>query len=160
MVSVGIKMLMVVVLCGMSVNADTQDLTGFKFSLSHPTFGQALFSEATGMQTGSDTILGKESNVFQVSLPDAVKSPQVVFSRGLILDAERFTKYITLPDIVPAPLTIQLLDETGKPRMSWLFNGAYIIGHEVHPEQVNNELVAQSLSFAYSTVQVTSLQSQ
>lgn len=137
----------------------------FQLSLSDVSANEdAAFKEVSGisMEMGVEEIAEGGNNMFKHRVPTSVKFSNLVLKRGLVpKDSEIITwcnKTLggNLDDLVETKtIIVKLLDENGNPIKSWSFVNAWPVKWAVSDlNSGSNELIIESLEFAYSYFKV------
>ncbi|SRX73500.1 phage tail protein [Aequorivita antarctica] len=137
----------------------------FQLSLSDVSANEdAAFKEVSGisMEMGVEEIAEGGNNMFKHRVPTSVKFSNLVLKRGLVpKDSEIITwcnKTLggNLDDLVETKtIIVKLLDENGNPIKSWSFVNAWTVKWAVSDlNSGSNELIIESLEFAYSYFKV------
>ncbi len=124
----------------------------------------AIFKEVSGlsMEMGVEEITEGDTNSFKHRVPTSAKFSNLVLKRGLVSkDSEIIfwclkTLNGNLEDAIETKnIAITLLDENGNPLKSWSFANAWPVKWMTsNLNSINDELVIESLEFAYSYFEV------
>jgi len=138
---------------------------GFYFQLSFK--GQdAAFQEVSGItkeMTVEEVVCGGE-NRFKYRLPNVVTSQNLVLKRALIPDGSELADWCaaTMDDdlayaIETHDISVSLLDKDGDVSIMWTFYKAYPIKYSISDlKSQENEIVMESIEFAYTYFEITS----
>jgi phage tail-like protein len=138
----------------------------FQFTVSLgavPTSIDSSFQEVSGLEQSMELEELREGgeNRFVHQLPKGVQQKKLVLKRGLATLGSPLIAWckatleggLTIP-IVPAPLTINLLDELGIPVRTWLFNNAYPVRWDAEAfNSTKNEVALETIELAYQYAQ-------
>jgi phage tail-like protein len=129
----------------------------FRFSVTLGSQDSAVsFQEVSGLEAETQVIEYRHSNSKQfstVKMPGIAKYGNVTLKRGVFVkDNHFFTWYdeIKMNTIKRKTVTIQLLDETGKPTMTWILANAWptkITGIDLKSD--GNEVAVDTLEIAH-----------
>jgi phage tail-like protein len=132
----------------------------FSLSIDDSTENAASFQEASGINGEMNTSEISEGgeNQFQHRVPTAAKFSNLVLKRGLVNSDSGLFKWCqqTLLGSLASPIqtkniTLSLLNEKGKPVMSWAFINAYPVKWNVSQlNAMENSIAVEALEFSYS----------
>lgn len=114
------------------------------------------FQEVSGLETETQVIEYRHSNSKQfstVKMPGIAKYGNVTLKRGVFTKDNNFFKWydeIKMNTIKRATVTIQLLNENGKPTMTWTLTNAWptkITGVDLKSD--GNEVAVDTLELAH-----------
>jgi phage tail-like protein len=137
-------------------------LPKFYFSVQLGDDMSVSFQEVSGLDSESTPIEYRHGNnpIFSpIKMPGLRKVTNVTMRKGIFVgDARLWTWYdeIKLNTIKRRTVVINLLDETGTPKMVWTLNNAWptkITGTDLKSE--GNEVAIESVEIAYETLVVT-----
>ncbi|RMA57706.1 phage tail protein [Ulvibacter antarcticus] len=136
---------------------------GFYFRLSFSDEAgklDAAFKEVSGisMEMGVEEIVEGGNNNFKHRVPTSVKFSNLVLKRGLVPKDSGIVDWCQrtlggglMETIENKTINVELLNENGDPLMSWNFFNAWPVKLETSDlNSMNNEIVIESLEFAYS----------
>lgn len=134
-----------------------------KFYFSVTIGGNAAsFQEVTGLDSETRPIEyrhGDSPSFYPIKMPGLGKVGNVTMRKGIFVnDATLWNWYnqIKLNTIARQTVVINLLDETGTPKMVWTLNNAWptkITGTDLKSE--GNEVAVESVEVAYETLVVS-----
>ncbi len=136
-------------------------LPKFYFSVQLGDDKTVSFQEVTGLESETQPIEYRHGNspVFApLKMPGLQKVGNVTLRKGIfVTDAKLWEWYneIRLNTINRRTVVINLLDETGTPKMVWTLNNAWptkITGTDLKSE--GNEVAVESVEIAYETLTV------
>ncbi len=140
---------------------------GFYFSVGFQGINNddASFQEVSGIsaQIETESIVEGGENRFAHKVPGRTKYQNLVLKRGLMKTNAAFAKWIssTLNDglsnpIQPKIIIVKLLNQDGKPAMSWIFHDAYPIKWNISGnDQKKNSIAVESIELAYTYFEQT-----
>jgi len=120
------------------------------------------FEEISGLDVESQPIEYRhgDSPVYaSIKMPGLKKYGNITMKKGVFKGDNKFWDWfnqIKMNTIKRVPVTISLLDETGKPTMVWTLTNAWptkITGTDLKPE--GNEVAVETLEIAYETLAVS-----
>ena len=137
----------------------------FRLSLSGSTTdANASFKEVSGISLEMDTeeISEGGNNNFKHRIPTSVKYSNLVLKRGLAYKDSALVAWcqdtfneVLLDHISTKTIVITLLNESGLPLKTWKFVNAWPVKWAVsNPNSMNNEIVIETMEFAYSYFEV------
>lgn len=121
---------------------------------------ETSFKEVSGLNVNIAPEEIKEGGNLQFvhRLPTTPKYSNLVLKRGLVKDSglrKWIEKGINEFTFTPAIVTIELMDEKGKPLMSWVCTNAWPVKWEVSNfNSMDNELVIESIELAFDAFTV------
>ena len=136
-------------------------LPKFYFSVQLGDDNTVSFQEVTGLESETQPIEYRHGNspVFApLKMPGLQKVGNVTLRKGIfVTDSKLWNWYneIKLNTINRRTVVINLLDETGTPKMVWTLNNAWptkIIGTDLKSE--GNEVAVEAVEIAYETLTV------
>src|ERR1700712_47391 len=136
-------------------------VTKFYFSVQRGDDPSASFQEVSGLDSESTPIEYRHGNspIFAViKMPGLKKVSNVTMRKGIFVnDSKLWLWYdeIKLNTIKRRTVVINLLDESGNPKMVWTLNNAWptkITGTDLKSE--GNEVAVESVEIAYETLTV------
>lgn len=135
---------------------------GFRFKVQiagSPLEDDAAFTEVSGLDTEIEVEEIKEGgeNAFIHRLPGRVKYGNLVLKRGILVKHSVFAKWcesVLQPawagSILCFDLNVFLLDETGKPLLTWHCSNAWPVKWGVGTfNSTQNDVAVETLEFAY-----------
>lgn len=140
-----------------STPGDIWPLPKFSFTVTFVSRGISLsVREVSGLDTESPAIEYRHGgrNAFAgIKLPESGKTGSVIFKRGIFANGDQFRpwyKAIQTNTITRETVVIQLLDESGKPSMSWTLTNAWLVKITgVDPESDTGEVVIETMELAH-----------
>lgn len=124
---------------------------------------EASFKEVSGitMEMGIEEIAEGGINGYKHRVPTTAKFSNLVLKRGLVPKDSELAQWCTdtisgnLEELVETKMiTVHLLEASRKPLKSWSFNNAWPVKWAVSDlNSMNNEIVIETLEFAYSNFQ-------
>ncbi|MEM0939791.1 MAG: phage tail protein [Bacteroidota bacterium] len=117
------------------------------------------FQEVSGLSAEMETesVIEGGENRFTHKVPKRTTYQNLILKRGLILSNSNFSKWclevlagnLSKP-IVPKNITVSLLNERGKPAMTWQFFNAWPVKVLTSDFQsMENKIVVETLEFAF-----------
>jgi len=131
-------------------------LPKFYFSVDIDSQKNLAFQEVTGLETETQVIEYRHSTSKQFStikMPGIAKFGNITLKKGVFVNDNNFWKWysqIKMNTIKRITVVIKLLDETGKPTMTWTLNNAWpckIQGTDLKSE--GNEVAVETLEIAH-----------
>jgi phage tail-like protein len=144
----------------MSAENTTWPLPKFYFSVTGIP-GTPVFQEVTGLEGEAQVIeyrAGNSSIFAPIKMPGLQKVGNVTMKKGIfVTDSKLWTWFssIAMNTIARSTVVVNLLDETGAPRMSWTLNNAFptkLTGTDLKSD--GNEVAVESIEIAYETLKV------
>jgi phage tail-like protein len=120
------------------------------------------FQEVDGLESETQVIEYRHGNspIFSpIKMPGLGKVGNVTMKKGIFVNNNVFWDWyseIKLNTIKRRTVVVNLLDETGNPKMVWTLNNAFptkVSGTDLKSE--GNEVAIESVEIAYETLQVT-----
>jgi phage tail-like protein len=145
----------------MSAENTTWPLPKFYFSVTGMP-GNPVFQEVSGLETENQVIEYRAGNnkIFApIKMPGLQKVGNVTMKKGIfVTDNALWTWFssIAMNTIARSTIVVNLLDETGTPRMIWTLNNAFptkLTGTDMKSD--GNEVAVESVEVAYETLAVT-----
>lgn len=136
-------------------------LPKFYFSVLFDSDNSANFSEVTGLETETKPIEyrhGNNPNFYPIKMPGLGRVGNVTLRKGIFVSDNKFFDWystIKLNTIARKTVVINLLDETGAPKMTWTLNNAWptkITGTDLKSE--GNEVAVESMEIAFETLTI------
>ncbi len=130
----------------------------FKLSIEGAS-GDASFKEVSGISMEMDTEeIAEGGNSYKHRVPTSVKFSNLVLKRGLVPKDSEVVQWCLdtfgsglSSGIQPKTITVSLLDEEANPLNTWSFSNAWPVKWSVSDlNSMNNEIVIETLEFAYS----------
>ena len=137
-------------------------LPKFYFSVTLGSDDKVSFQEVDGLESETQVIEYRHGNspVFAaIKMPGIQKVGNVTMRKGIFVNFNTFWDWyseIKLNTITRRTVVVNLLDETGNPKMVWTLNNAFptkVTGTDLKSE--GNEVAVESVEIAYETLQVT-----
>lgn len=145
----------------MSAENTTWPLPKFYFSVTGMP-GNPVFQEVSGLESEGQVIEYRAGNspIFApIKMPGLQKVGNVTMKKGIfVTDDTLWTWFssIAMNTIARSTIVVNLLDETGEPRMSWTLNNAFpakLTGTDLKSD--GNEVAVESIEVAYETLAVS-----
>lgn len=139
-----------------SVQNSIWPLPKFYFKVISKSMGTVSFQEVSGLDTESQITeyrYGESHALSSIKMPGIAKMGNVSLKKGIFVKDNNFLKWyneIKMNTIKREIVTIQLLDESGKPAMTWTLNNAWpvkISGTDFKSDA--NEVAVETLELAY-----------
>jgi phage tail-like protein len=136
-------------------------LPKFYFSVKFDGDDSANFSEVTGLETETKTIEYRHGNnpiFYPIKMPGLGRVGNVTLRKGIFASDNKFFDWystIKMNTIARKTVVINLLDETGAPKMTWTLNNAWptkITGTDLKSE--GNEVAIEAIEIAFETLTV------
>jgi len=136
-------------------------LPKFFFSVQFGDGKEVKFSEVTGLEADTKVIEYRhgDSKVFSpIKMPGLASVGNVTMRKGIFVKDSKFWDWfseIKMNIISRRSVIINLLDETGAPKMVWTLHNAWptkITGTDLKSE--GNEVAVESVELAYETLEV------
>jgi phage tail-like protein len=137
-------------------------LPKFYFSVKLGDDDSANFQEVTGLESQTQTIEYRHGNspvFYPIKMPGLGKVGNVTMRKGIFVTDSTLWKWydeIKMNTIKRRTVVINLLDETGAPKMVWSLNNAWptkITGTDLKSE--GNEVAVETVEIAFETLTVT-----
>jgi len=137
-------------------------LPKFYFSVELGDDKSASFQEVSGLESETRPIEYRHGNspvFYPIKMPGLGKVGNVTLRKGIFVNDEKFWAWyneIKLNTIRRRTVVINLLDETGAPKMVWMLNNAWptkITGADLKSEA--NEVAVEAVEIAYETLNVS-----
>ncbi|OAQ41697.1 phage tail protein [Pedobacter psychrophilus] len=133
-----------------------------KFNFSVIICGQVVpFQEVSGLETEAQIIEYRAGNSKQfstVKMPGIAKYKNVTLKKGIFLRDNKFFDWfnsITMNTLKRETITIQLLDQTGNPTMTWTLLNAWptkISGTDLKSD--GNEVAVETIEIAHEGITI------
>lgn len=120
------------------------------------------FQEVTGLDTESRPIEyrhGDSPSFYPIKMPGLGKVGNVTMRKGIFVNDTQLWDWfnqIKLNTIARQTVVVNLLDETGAPKMVWTLNNAFptkVTGTDLKSE--GNEVAVESVEIAYETLVIS-----
>lgn len=137
-------------------------LPKFYFSVQLGDDTSVSFQEVTGLESETKPIEYRHGNspvFYPIKMPGLGRVGNVTMRKGIFVNDSRFWNWyneIKLNTIKRRTVVINLLDETGTPKMVWTLNNAWptkITGTDLKSE--GNEVAVESVEVAFETMVVS-----
>lgn len=137
-------------------------LPKFYFSVLFDGDSSASFSEVTGLESETKPIEYRHGNnpvFYPIKMPGLGRVGNVTLRKGIFASDNKFFDWygtIKMNTIARKTVVINLLDETGAPKMTWTLNNAWptkITGTDLKSE--GNEVAVESVEIAFETLAVS-----
>lgn len=147
-------------MAGEAQNA-TWPLPKFYFSVKFDGDDSANFSEVTGLETETKMIEYRHGNnpiFYPIKMPGLGRVGNVTLRKGIFAGDNKFFDWystIKMNTIARKTVVINLLDETGAPKMTWTLNNAWptkMTGTDLKSE--GNEVAIEAIEIAFETLTV------
>ncbi len=145
----------------MSAENTTWPLPKFYFSVTGIP-GNPVFQEVTGLDSEAQIIEYRHGNspiFYPIKMPGLGKVGNITMKKGIfVTDQTLWTWFssIAMNTITRSTVVVNLLDETGAPRMIWTLNNAWptkLTGTDLKSD--GNEVAVESIEIAYETLKVS-----
>ncbi len=134
----------------------------FYFSVKFGDGTEAKFQEVSGLATEAGPIEFRRGDSFSpIKMPGLQKTGDVTLRRGVVAADADFWNWlneIKMNTIKRRTVVINLLDETGTPKMAWTLHNAWptkITGTDLKAE--GNEVAIETLELAVETISAAAL---
>ncbi len=137
-------------------------LPKFYFSVTLGADDKVSFQEVDGLESKTQVIEYRHGNspiYAPIKMPGLAKVGNVTMRKGIFVNNNKFWDWyseIKLNTITRRTVVVNLLDETGNPKMVWTLNNAFptkVTGTDLKSE--GNEVAVESIEIAYETLVVT-----
>jgi phage tail-like protein len=137
-------------------------LPKFYFSVQLGEDDTVAFQEVDGLESETQVIEyrhGDSPSFYPIKMPGLGRVGNVTMRKGIFVNDQRFWAWyneIKLNTIARRTVVINLLDETGAPKMVWTLNKAWptkITGTDLKSE--GNEVAVESIEVAFETLAVS-----
>ena len=137
-------------------------LPKFYFSVTLGADDKVSFQEVDGLESETQVIEYRHGNspiYAPIKMPGLAKVGNVTMRKGIFVNNNKFWDWyseIKLNTITRRTVVVNLLDETGNPKMVWTLNNAFptkVTGTDLKSE--GNEVAVESIEIAYETLVVT-----
>ena len=137
-------------------------LPKFYFSVTLGADDKVSFQEVDGLESETQVIEYRHGNspiYAPIKMPGLAKVGNVTMRKGIFVNNNKFWAWyseIKLNTIARRTVVVNLLDETGNPKMVWTLNNAFptkVTGTDLKSE--GNEVAVESIEIAYETLVVT-----
>jgi len=134
-------------------------LPKFYFSVEFGDGSIANFQEVTGLDSETKLIEYRHGNspiFYPIKMPGLGRVGNVTMRKGIFVNDSKFFTWlneIKLNTIKRQTIIVKLLDESGKPTMTWTLNNAWptkMTGTDLKSE--GNEVAIESIEIAYETL--------
>lgn len=142
------------------VQGDVWPLPKFYFSVQLGD-DKMSFQEVSGLESETKIIEyrhGDNKSFYPIKMPGLGRVGNVTMKKGIFVNDSKFWDWyneIKMNIIKRRTVVINLLDETGAPKMTWTLNNAWptkITGTDLKSE--GNEVAVESVEIAYETLTV------
>ena len=127
----------------------------FSFKVVIDDQKEVLFQEISGLEVETQQIEYRHGTSAQFSvakMPGLVKAGNITMKKGVFVNDNKFWdwyKQIRSTNIQRVPVTVQLLDESGNPMMTWTLNNAWITKiTPADPSATGTEVAVETLEIA------------
>lgn len=140
----------------------TWPLPKFYFSVTGLPGAPVSFQEVTGLETENTPIEyrhGDSPSFYPIKMPGLGKVGNVTMRKGIFVNDTALWAWfnqIKLNTIARTTVVVNLLDETGAPKMVWTLNNAFpvkVTGTDLKSE--GNEVAVESVDIAYETLVIS-----
>jgi phage tail-like protein len=137
-------------------------LPKFYFSVQFGDDPAINFQEVTGLDTEAKPIEYRHGNspvFYPIKMPGLGKVGNVTMRKGIFVNDNKFWDWyneIAMNTIKRRTVVVNLLDESGQPKMTWTLNNAWptkITGTDLKSE--GNEVAVESMEIAFETMTVS-----
>mgnify|MGYP000625067742 CR=1 FL=1 len=115
-----------------------------------------VFQEVSGFETETQLVeyrRGDSKQFSTIKMPGIAKTENVRLKKGVFVNDSKFWKWydsIKMNTIKRETITIQLLDETGSPAMTWTLNNAWPTKRTAADMKSDaNEVAVETLEFSH-----------
>ncbi|MCW3848976.1 phage tail protein [Sphingomonas sp. LB-2] len=142
---------------------ETQDnvwpLPKFYFSVTFANGLTATFQEVTGLDNEGVTVdyrHGNSPSFYPIKMPGLGKVGNVTLRKGIFVQGSGLWDWldqVKLGTIARQTVIVNLLDDTGAPKMMWTLNNAFpikVTGTDLESE--GNEVAVESVDIAFETM--------
>jgi phage tail-like protein len=136
-------------------------LPKFYFQVDIPGVGPASFQEVSGLNVEAQIIEyrhGDNKEFSTIKMPGLKKVGNVTMKKGIFVKDNKFFEWfskISMNTIERKNVTIKLLDEGGKPTMTWVLNNAWPTKITSTDLKSNgNDVAVESIDIAYETLTI------
>ncbi|MFK7934999.1 MAG: phage tail protein [Saprospiraceae bacterium] len=145
----------------MATDNNTWPLPKFYFKVTFGDKGSGSFQEVSGLDTETQIIEYRAGNSRQFSnikMPGLQKFSNVTLKRGVFENSNSLFDYLTaikMNTIERITVSIELLDESGKPQMTWTLANAWptkITGTDLKSD--GNEIAIESIELAHERLTI------
>jgi phage tail-like protein len=147
------------------MSGDTQNniwpMPKFYFSVTGLPGSPISFQEVTGLDATSEPIeyrAGDSKSFYPIKMPGLGKVSNVTMHKGIFVsDVKLWTWFeqIKLNTIARSTVVINLLDESGSPKIVWTLNNAFptkVTGTDLKSQ--GNEVAVETVEIAYETLTI------
>jgi phage tail-like protein len=140
----------------------TWPLPKFYFSVTGLPGGPVSFQEVTGLETEVTPIEyrhGDSPSFYPIKMPGLGKVGNVTMRKGIFVNDTSLWNWfnqIKMNTIARVTVVVNLLDETGAPKMVWTLNNAFpikVTGTDLKSE--GGEVAVESVDIAYETLVIS-----
>lgn len=144
-----------------TTDSTTWPLPKFYFSVTGIP-GNPVFQEVTGLEAEAQVIeyrAGNSGSFAPIKMPGLQKMGNATLKKGTFVtdqDLWNWFNSITMNTITRSTVVINLLDETGAPRVTWTLTNAFptkLSGMDLKSD--GNEVAVESIELAYETMSVS-----
>jgi phage tail-like protein len=142
----------------MSNENTTWPLPKFYFSVTGLA-SPASFQEVTGLESEAQVIeyrAGDSKGFNTIKMPGLAKNGNVTLKKGIfVTDSNLWTWFSTIAmNTIPrSTVVVNLLDETGAPRVTWTLNNAFPTKYSgTDLKSDGNEVAVETMEVAYETL--------
>lgn len=137
-------------------------LPKFYFSVQLGDDSTVNFQEVNGLETETQVIEyrhGNSPSFYPIKMPGLGRVGNVTMNKGIFVNDNKFWDWyneIKMNTIKRRTVVVNLLDESGNPRMVWTLNNAWptkITGTDLKSE--GNEVAVEALEIAFETMVVS-----
>lgn len=137
-------------------------LPKFYFSVEFGEDKDVNFQEVSGLDTETQIIEYRHGNspIFSaIKMPGLAKVGNVTFKKGIFVNDNKFWDWyneIKMNTIKRRTVIVNLLDETGAPKMNWILTNAWptkITGTDLKSD--GNEVAVETLEVAYEVITIS-----
>lgn len=120
------------------------------------------FQEVTGLDTETQIIEYRHGNspiFYPIKMPGIGKVGNVTMKKGIFVNDDKFWQWyneIKLNTIKRRTVIVNLLDQTGAPKMTWTLNNAWptkVTGTDLKSD--GSEVAVESVDIAFETLTIT-----
>jgi phage tail-like protein len=121
------------------------------------------FQEVSGLETETQIIeyrTGDSKQFSTTKMPGIAKIENIMLKKGVFVKDNNFTTWLSstmqMSTIIRKTIIIKLLDQTGKPTMTWTLQKAWPVKFQITDlESDGNEVAVETIEIAYETLVIS-----